>query len=265
VDSASTTNTSRNRRIVTLVDVGGAWRFRAAYAGDVTYAPVTAGPIDVHGDWQQPAVSIASTKTLITYGDHITLTATLGPTHTNRAVEIVRIASDGSRSTVAQGQVDSEGHLSVTTTPARTLRFAVQFAGDNWFAPTTSRAVKVRVRAKVTVTANNAYRTVGGVRLFHYFASCVTTGRGCPVFTGRVQPNHARSPIAFVLQHRTGSRWVQVASNQFRLNRKSRRTVFFHYVGTSVRNGYWRVRVHFYADRDHLSADSAWLVFRVTT
>lgn len=260
----ATTDQSGAYSVGMLVDMGGDWRFRAAYAGDVTYAPATAGPIDVHADWQLTELSIASTRTLITYGGHITLTATLGPTHTNRAVKIVRIASDGSRSTVAQGQVDSDGHFSVTTKPGRTLRFEAQFAGDTWFAPTTSQTVKVRVRAKVTVTANNAYRSVGGVRLFHYAASCITTGRRCPEFTGRVQPNHHGRLIDFVLQHRTGSRWALVGSDRFRLDRRSRRAVIFHYVGTSVREGSWRVRVHFFADQDHLSADSKWLVFRVT-
>ena len=65
----------------------------------------------------------------------------------------------------------------------------------------------------------------GVVTIFHFFFVPVTIGMA--VFVATCQ----------TLQHRTGRRWVQVASNQFRLNRKSRRTVFFHYVGTSVRNG----------------------------
>ena len=141
---------------------GGAWSFRAAYAGDVRYAPADSAHLSVSVGFQKPAVSLVAGRSLVTYGDRVALTATLGPTHTNRAVRIIRIAGDGSRSLVAQGQVDAKGHLGVSTTPGRTLRYVAEFAGDDWFAPR-SAGVRVRVRAAVTLAANNAYRTVGGV------------------------------------------------------------------------------------------------------
>lgn len=242
---------------------GGAWTFRAAYAGDIRYAPADSAHLDVSVSFQKPAVSLVAGKSLITYGDRIALTATLGPTHTNRVVRITRVAGDGSRSLVAQGPVDANGHLRVLTTPGRTLRFVTEFAGDDWFAPR-SAGLKVRVRAAVTLAANNAYRTVGGVRLFHYRTSCITTGRGCPQFTARVRPNHAGRYIDFVLSHRVGSHWVRAGNARFRLGRTSRRAVLIHYRDANIRTGLWRTRVHFFADADHLAATSAWLVFRVT-
>ena len=242
---------------------GGAWSFRSAYAGDVRYASADSAHLDVSVRFQQPAVSLVAGRSLVTYGDRIALTATLGPTHTNRVVRIIRVAGDGSRSLVAQGQVDANGHLRVSTTPGRTVRFVAEFAGDDWFAPR-SAGVRVRVRAAVTLAANNAYRTVGGVRLFHYHASCITTGRGCPRFTARVRPNHAGRYIDFTLSHRLGSHWVRAGSARFRLDRTSRRAVLLHYRDANIRTGLWRTRVHFFADADHLAATSAWLVFRVT-
>ena len=242
---------------------GGAWSFRAAYAGDVRYAPADSAHLDVSVSFQKPAVSLVAGRSVVTYGDRIALTATLGPTHTNRAVRIIRVAGDGSRSLLAQGQVDASGHLRVSTRPGRTVRFVAEFAGDDWFAPG-SAAVRVQVRAAVTLAANNAYRSVGGVRLFRYHASCITTGRGCPRFTARVRPNHAGRYIDFVLSHRVGSHWVRAGSARFRLGRTSRRAVLLHYRDANIRTGLWRTRVHFLADADHLAATSAWLVFRVT-
>ena len=242
---------------------GGAWSFRAAYAGDVRYAPADSAHLSVSVGFQKPAVSLVAGRSLVTYGDRVALTATLGPTHTNRAVRIIRIAGDGSRSLVAQGQVDAKGHLRVSTTPGRTLRYVAEFAGDDWFAPR-SAGVRVRVRAAVTLAANNAYRTVGGVRLFRYHASCITTGRGCPKLTARVRPNHAGRYVDFVLSHRVGSHWVRAGSARFRLGRTSRRTVLLYYRDANIRKGLWRTRVHFFADSDHLEATSGWLVFHVT-
>ena len=105
--------------IDTLVDAGGVWSFRAAYAGDSRYAPAAAGPFEVTADRQHAQVSIAARRTLVTYGSKVTVTATLGATHTNRVVQIVRIAPNGSRAIIAEGPVDADGHFQFLAGPSR--------------------------------------------------------------------------------------------------------------------------------------------------
>jgi len=249
----------------TLVDAGGAWSFRAAYAGDSRYAAAGAGPLDVTADRQRAQVSITAGRSPVTYGSKVTLTATLGTTHTNRVVQIVRVNPDGSHAIIGQGAVDADGHFRFVAGPKQTNRYLAQFPGAAWFAPTASKAVTVQVRPVTSLIARNAYRTVSGIRLFHYASSCVTSGRGCPVFTGAVRPNHAGKLVEFVLQRRTGTRWKAAGSARFRLGRLSQQTVFLHYRSATARTGLWRTRLHFFADSDHVAADSAWLTFRITT
>ena len=85
------------------------------------------------------------------------------------------------------------------------------------------------------------------------------------MFTGGVRPNHAGKQVDFVLQRRTGTRWKADGTARFRLGRLGQKTVLLHYTGSLARTGLWRVKLHFIADSDHVAADSAWLVFRITT
>jgi hypothetical protein len=248
----------------TLVNAAGGWRFRATFAGDARYAVANAGPLDVTGQAQRAPLSITSSRSLIRYGSAVTLTATLGPTHTNRVVQILRIATDGSRVLVAQGAVTAGGSFSVSVSPGRKTRYVAHFAGDAWFAPRDAGPVTILVQPIVTIVADNAYRQISGIRLFHYQSACVSSGSGCPRFTARVRPSHAGSSVTYTLQHRTTGAWKTYATATFRLNKLSQSTVIFHYPGTGVRAGVWRVKAHFRADTDHTASDSPWLVFRVT-
>ncbi len=138
------------------------------------------------------SLTIKSSAAIITAGKSVTVTAHLGTASANKTVSIYRTPYGGSPVLVRTAVAGSLGNVGVVVKPGvRTTYYAV-WEGDATHSETTSATITVRVRVVMHAAAQSGYRTLRGVRLYHYNSRCPAAGHvGCPSFLLYATPAHA--------------------------------------------------------------------------
>lgn len=243
-------------------------------AGTVTYRATFAGATDVSAEnasatvvlaKKKATVTIALSKKTVRFRDAITATAHLAGGATNRAVTIWAMPAGGSKQRIAQGKVDGHGNLSVRDEPSRKTKYYATYAGDaRWTGDTSpDRVVTVTPRSSIAIVGG--YATVGGVRLYHYSSKCSpSNSAGCPAATFTLSPNHAGDKVSFQGKYCHNGKCLHDNST-FRLNAKSRASIFIFYGDKRVIGWTLNFRLRFPGDADHLSVRSTWVKTKVTS
>jgi Tol biopolymer transport system component len=218
-------------------------------------------------DWQSQQVTLAASESVLTFGSKLTLSAHVVAAPASGTVRFLRIlAGSTKRSLIATESVDGNGNAAITISPQVSARYVLRWSGDvdhplgGWSAPRDVR-VKVRIRGEM----RGGYATRNGVRLYHFTLACPRQGRSCPLSAFAVAPNHAGKRLLVTLQlRRSGGSWRTISSRRWRLNKKSTLGIIWIYSDAAVIGRSFRTRAKFISDRDHASASTAWLGFRVT-
>ena len=212
-------------------------------------------------------VSITRSLGTVTYGHGDTLTAHLGTSTSSRTLQIFRRpATGGTAVLVHTGTAGAKGNISLLVHPAVDSIYTVKWAGDSGHAAATA-SLRVNVRLVMHVLPRGGYRTLDGVRLYHYTRACTTAKHtGCPAFlawSGPAQPGRA---ITAVVQGRTVSgHWITIVRGSIKAGTNGRLLLTVFYRNTSLVNVPQRVRFSIATNGANVGATSAWVHFRVTT
>ena len=104
----------------------GTVSYTVTFGGDATHLPSSASQ-GVQIRLNATSLTISATRLA---GTHVTVTAHLGTTYTNRTVTI---AANGT--TIASGTVNTDGDLTTTIKAKSGTTFVATFSGDAWYAP----------------------------------------------------------------------------------------------------------------------------------
>ncbi|SDP00287.1 hypothetical protein [Actinacidiphila guanduensis] len=137
---------------------GGKVTYKVAYAGDATHVAASASA-SVQVSRSAVALSLNHNKGVYGYGTHLTFTAHLGTTYTNRTVELWAdpAGSDKPNKLLKKGTVSKSGNLSVALTLTRNTTVSAVFAGDAHSAPKTVKSTAY-ARVKVSLAVSKQYR-----------------------------------------------------------------------------------------------------------
>jgi hypothetical protein len=197
-------------------------------------------------------------------GRLLTLTAHMDAFAEDTTITITATPMGGSPRVIASGHPDPSGNLTVKVRPLRHTTYIADAPAGDTYGSAHSKQVLIEVRAAVTVALGGGYATTSDhYRLYHYSASCVTHGRGCPVVTATVFPNHAGKRVLVAIQIRVGRGWVTISNGRFTLGRRSRVQFIVHYTSRAIIGHSFRQLVKFLGDTDHLGA-SGYRKFRIT-
>jgi hypothetical protein len=210
-------------------------------------------------------VSITRSLGTITYGKGDVLTAHLGTSTSSRTLQVWRTPAGGSPVLVHTGTAGAKGNISLLVHPGVTSTYTVKWAGDSQHAASTA-SVRVNVRLAMHAVTQGGYRTLDGVRLYHYTAACASAKHtGCPRFlswTGPVQPGRN---ITFVAQGRTTTgRWITIAHGTAKAGAGGRLLLTLFYSSRALENVPQRIHFSMATDSANLGTTSAWVHFRVT-
>jgi hypothetical protein len=213
------------------------------------------------------AVTIKASRTTISNGGSVTLTAHLGTSSSNRTLSIYRTPVGGTRTLVKTAGVNGSGNLSVAVRPTANVNYTAVWGGDSTHASTTSKAVRVNVRLVMHAATQGGYRTASGVRLYHYTGHCVNAPHtGCPRFQAWASPLQPGRNVNFLIQGRTPSgTWKKLLSGTLRTAAGGKAGVIVYYSGRAVIGIQQRIRFSMVKDARHLGNTSAWVRFRVTS
>lgn len=156
----------------------GAVTYKVAYAGDAAHAAAS-GSARVDVAHYKTALTLDRNGWTVNHATTVTYTATLGPTYSNRVVEIWADpwGSDPKR-LLKRGQVDSRGKLSVPMKMTRDTTLTAVFTGDGRYGRAVATST-VRTRAGVATTLSRHYKwTKHGTtwyRTFHQTADPLIT------------------------------------------------------------------------------------------
>jgi hypothetical protein len=209
------------------------------------------------------SITIAASKTTISYGGKTRITAHLGTQSTNTTVSIYREPVGGSRVLVSSGAVDANGNFSVTLAPSRTTSYTAAWSGDDTHVAAVTKPRLVRVRLVMHASAKGAYATRSGYHLYHYTTLCYSAHRGCPRFSIHASPLHPRYAYTLHLQALTRRGWRSVVSAKGHLGPKGKTIVVLIYRGAAIRGHAYRINFSVASHADHLGGTSPWVRFKV--
>ncbi len=242
-------------------------------AGQVVYRATFPGSPDVSAGngWTTvdvgkgtSALTLSVTKTRLTHGDHVTLTAHLEGGSSNRVVAIHAVRG-GQDKTIRTDRVNQEGDLSVRAAPSATTTYYATYAGDPQWEADTSPSRTVRVAGRWTVKTVGGYATRSGVRLYHYSPTCEAgTSTGCPTAVFTLGPNHAGERVSFEGKYCRDGRCFKDSAT-FRLNRMSQASIYISYGDRTVIGWTLSFRLKFGGDADHVGSTSSWAKTKVTS
>jgi hypothetical protein len=242
-------------------------------AGSVVYRAIFAGATNVSAEnayakvavkRKTSALSVALSKSTVKLGDAVTVTAHLKGGSTNRTVTIWAVPSGGSKQKLEQGKVNRKGNLSARHKPTRKTKYYATYTGDAHWTADTSSSKTVHVVPRWSRKIIGGYATVNGVRLYHYSSKCSpTNSTGCPAATFTLSPNHGGERVYFQGRYCHNGKCID-DSGSFRLNRKSKISVFIYYGDKSIIGWTLNFRMRFPGDTDHTASTSAWVKTKVT-
>lgn len=130
-------------------------------------------------------------------------------------------------------------------------------------APAAAAAAKARPAAVIHASLQGGYKTVNGVRYYHY-KKFTGSPSGQPTILGWVSPNKTGENYKSYWQVWYHGAWVNVttpASYTFKLQRNSTFDVYFH----GLKAGYEsRVGIAYAGDSKNSAAKTVWKYYRVT-
>jgi len=211
-----------------------------------------------------PDLTLRTSAASVVYPGTVTITAHLSAHGSNAVVSLYRQPVGQPAVLAFSGPVNASGNVTFVARPSRTTKYVAKYAGADTDAPVSSLATVVPVRARITAKQSGYYGTSGVYRLYHYNATCVSSGRGCPTYTATVAPSHSGFRVTFTLQRHTSKGWVTAGTARVALGKSSRATVIEHYTGTGIRGLLFREHASFPGDADHAANVTAWAYFRVT-
>jgi hypothetical protein len=242
-------------------------------AGTVEYRAVFAGATNVSAEnafakvvvrKKTSALSLSLSKSTVKLGDAVTVAAHLKGGSTNRTVTIWAVPYGSSKQQLAKGKVNSNGVISVRHKPNRKTKYYATYAGDGHWSTDTSTSKTVNVVPKWSIKVIGGYKTVKGVRLYHYSAQCgPTNSTGCPAAAFKLSPSHAGQRVTFQGRYCHNGNCID-DSDSLRLNRKSKISVFIYYDGKKFIGWKLNFRFRFAGDADHAASTSAWVKTKVT-
>ncbi|XVU25303.1 hypothetical protein ACQPZJ_50375 [Actinoplanes sp. CA-054009] len=188
----------------TLTDqppTGGTVTYQVSYQGDDTHAPASA-TASVAVSRNATTLSLSPNNTINAYGSTVTVTAHLGQTWSNRAVQIWAdpYGTEPLR-LVRWTNVDAKGNLTASLKLTRTTAVLVKFTGDARYAPAAVRNV-LNTRASVALQPSRQYKAakIGSVPYRFYHANVH------PYFLTTINPYPGRKQ-RLILEIYTGSAW----------------------------------------------------------
>ena len=149
---------------VTIPGTGTAHLIQGVYAGDANFASSTSFTRSLTSSLVTTALVLAGNPASSTYGDSVTLTATLSPsTEGSLTTDGETITFKNGAATLGTGTLAAGvATLTLATLPAGTDSLTAVYAGDANFAAKTSTAVNyVVAKADLLVTAQNASKVYG--------------------------------------------------------------------------------------------------------
>jgi YVTN family beta-propeller protein len=235
----------------------GDYKYRAAFAGTTAITPATATQA-VNVLKLPTSLSIAASRTLVSYNSTVHLTIRLGATDTSRTVLVY--AHDLSKSKATLLRKTSIGRnktLAISYRASHTTEFSVEFAGDAQYAArTVTRTVSVKVN--VAEHLSGYYGTRGK---YHLFSSGSVLNAHAAV-----SPNKRGQCIMFEVQEYAQGSWQQV--NDFScIKLSSSSTVTGKFGLSQADRGFpYRIRadfVHKASDHSNANNDSAWVYLEI--
>ena len=196
-------------------------------------------------------IGLTTSRSTLTYGAGVTLTAHLAAWGTVRTVSVWKRPYGGSTSLVARGSVGARGGFSVSYRPTRNTTFWATYAGDAKYVSAASPVHTVSVRVIVHGALSGFYATSAGYHLYHSGTN--------PLYTAAVIPVHVHKCMTFVLEKYTSSGWLY-ATKCFATNVHG--TAHAYLIGLA-RGARYRIGAAF-QDADHVAAGTTWSYFRVT-
>jgi hypothetical protein len=228
----------------------GSYTYRATFAGDASHAPSSA-TATVEATRLRAHVTIAVSRTRVTFGQSVRIIAHLDKGPKPRTVEIVQRPVGGGSIILKSGAVGTDGDLAASIEPKQTSTFIARFPGDDRYRPS-SDTVRVAVKVILNVRLAGYQSTSGKYRIYR-----AGTNVYAPI---RVYPNHSGFTVTAHLQVRRSGSWTTHSTSSGKLTPRSS-AVFYV---TGAQPGYdFRVRVRFPSHRDHLGDVSPWLYFRI--
>jgi hypothetical protein len=210
-------------------------------------------------------VSITASASTVLAGHGATITAHLGTASTNRMLSIYRTPAGGSAILITTSRVNRNGNLAITVHPTQTTRYTAVWSGDTTHAQTSAH-VTVKARLIAHGKAQGGYRTVKGVRLYHYARSCSGASHtGCPTFLTSSTPLLPGHQVTVVVQaQRASGSWYTVIKATHATGVDGKLLDIVYYTNSAAIGIPQRIHFTYPSDPAHLGNTSPWVRYRVT-
>jgi hypothetical protein len=237
----------------------GKYTYTASYAGNATTTAAKAA-LAVSVARTTPSLAIKTSAANTTYGDKVTVTATLGPTLADRWVGIYAGPAGQAKKLLKLAKVNAQGNLSVSYSLSRNTTFYAVFSGDSHNAPrTVSRSVGVYVQVYMSNSGYFKTTKISGVtyRVYHHTAHLNTYARVVPDKAGEcidLEVQQYASQIGWFANETFGC---------FTLNKTSVVSTYLTLLQAS--GAQYRMRADYVRGKDgtNLSTDGSWFYFEV--
>ncbi|MEZ0095440.1 hypothetical protein [Streptacidiphilus sp. EB129] len=144
------------------------------------------------------SLTLKASTTHAEYGQWVALSAHLGPTASNRTVEI-----DNDRSIVKKGRVDAHGNLTAWVKAAHNATFVAKFTGDSRDKAATAH-VRINTAAQITARFINGSAGADGYTVY-------LAGVGnWPELQIEVAPDKSGEPVTTHIQQLVNGSWINV-------------------------------------------------------
>jgi hypothetical protein len=204
-------------------------------------------------DLQGTSLGLQVSANKVTFGDRVTLTATLSGPGAGQEISFRREA-DGVTSQMGTCTTGAGGSCTFTTKPSMNAKYRASFAGTDEWAASTSANVNVSVRASLTGRMLRAYGTSGDYSLYHE--------RQRVFYSVTMKPKRPGKKIVITFQYNFGSGWKNGGNQGFKQGDTGTVTIYF--ASGSLPTGRYRLKGKYEGERLLLGGSSSWSYFRVT-
>ena len=211
--------------------------------------------------------SVKTSATTIPGGGGVTVSVHLGISTTNRTVEVYRQpVSTNAPVLAATGTVGTGGNYKFVAHPTQDTIYTVRWSGDATHLPLVSGTHLVNVRLVMHRVTKGGYATSGGVRLYHYAASCTKAAHtGCPTFQAWTSPLQPGRTMSYVAEGKTvKGNWVTIAKGGFVTASGGKLTLKLFYTNKALVGVNQRIRFSMVTNKTLVGNTSSWLPFRIT-
>jgi Big-like domain-containing protein/VCBS repeat protein len=227
----------------------GSYSYQVSFAGDATHEPSASAVLPVQVAKVPTSLALHISDGTITYGQSVTLDASLDGGTSASYVVFERKGADGAWHAIDVAQTGDDGVATLTLRPSVETRYRARFFATATRFASTSGTVDVQVRADMIG------RLVGKSTHDGRF----TVYRCCTAyFYVKVKPSKPRDTWTATVQYYGNGRWRALGSGRYALERDGDAAIFVNAVA-----GYrYRIRGRWGGDAQNLSAVTAWHYFR---